>query len=199
IFIVTIFCVLFHAAITGHKEIYYFAHLAPWFALSVGIALNDSFRWIQSIEGKKRLKPVLNGVALIAIGAYGFLLIQQYARYYRAVNNPDLVTFNEYKSVLREIVPEGVCPVTKRSPVIWLAFEEYDQCFASIEHRMKKSLDFIGKDFAYITPNETIFATDGEEKGMHFLGELKNTAYDCNFRIFYTGTNPQYLALTPKY
>lgn len=200
IFIVTIFCALFHTIITGHKEIYYFAHLAPWYALSVAIMLNDGYRCLQNLQttGKGKLALQVSGVA--ALSVYSFLFVQQNARYYQAYRNPNLATFNEFKTALRDIVPEGVCPVAKRSPVIWLAFEGDDLCFASIERRMKKAVDIWGKDYAFITPKKDFgeMETDTGETGMRLLGVMANTAYDCDFLIYYTGTDSRYMSLAPK-
>jgi 4-amino-4-deoxy-L-arabinose transferase-like glycosyltransferase len=198
IFIITIFCALFHTIITGHKEIYYFAHLAPWYALSVAIMLNDGYRWLHNQETTANRKLALRITSLAILLVYGFLLVQQNVRYYQAYNNPHLATFDEFKIVLHAIVPEGVCPVAKRSPVIWLAFEEDDLCFASIEGRMKKANDIRSKEYVFITPKKNVTDVDIEENSMRLIGVMANTPYNCDFLIYYTGTDSRYTLLEPK-
>jgi 4-amino-4-deoxy-L-arabinose transferase-like glycosyltransferase len=200
--VITVTCVLFHAVIISHKEIYYVAHLVPWFAICVGAMLSD----IVGQTGHIKREPgssgrVIYGAASAALMlgaiAFGYLLVRQNRAYLREVRNPDLASFDEISSVLRTVVPEGVCPVALRTPVIWLAFPGDDRCFATIEPRMKEALDLSGKEYALIRrkgPREELRELD---ESYRLLGDLKDTAYG-NLRVYYTGTNPSLLSLPPR-
>jgi len=197
VLVVTLVVVVFHAVITGHKEIFYMAHLTPWFALCAGIAVNDGLSAAARLSGA-RLRPAVIALGLLLAAVYSYALVSQSVSYYRALRNPDLVSFDEYVSVLHEVIPDGLCPVARRSPVIWLAFPEQDACFATIESRMKDAMEEIfGNDFALVLPerpDKKIIS----RKNYHLLGELRGTAYGLALRIYYTGNDPRYLALAPK-
>jgi len=136
-------------------------------------------------------------VSLLAAAGFGFVLVSQSVSYYKALRGSDFVSFDEYVAALHEIVPEGVCPVTKRSPAIWLAFPESDLCFASIESRMKDDVDLRGQEFALIVPEKSSKRIK-ERKHLHYLGELRDTAYKLALRAYYTGSDPRYLTREPK-
>ncbi len=213
VFIVTLVVVLFHAVIVSHKRIYYFAHLAPWFALCVGILARDGLDWISRLRRKSvpraRLAHRL-AIALVALAVTGFglQLARQYRDYSINVRNPDLATFEEFTSVIRAIVPDGLCPVAVKNPGVWLAFPETDRCFATIEGRMKEDLDFDGRDYVLVTRPNFSLGRDAKREGAksesddslrdyHLLGEMRETPYG-SLLIYYTGKDPRYLALEPK-
>lgn len=194
--VVTLVTALFHAAVTGHKEIYYMAHLVPWFALAAAVMLGDA----QDMIGGLRRKPwpqahlIYNAalvVTLVAVLTYGVMLVRQYSKYYQGLRNPGLVTFDEYETTLRELIPDALCPVVRKiSPAVWLAFPEKDGCFADIENRMRKAVDIDGKDYALLTPDS--------RPEYHLLGELTDTAYGPVIRVYYTGTDARFTALPPR-
>jgi hypothetical protein len=138
---------------------------------------------------------------VIAVIAFALQLARQNRRYVREVRNPDLASFEELTGVLRSVVPDEVCPVAIKSPVLWLAFPEYDRCFATIEERMADNVDIDGKNYAVLMPaayhKNRLLETRELDAKYHFLGELKDTPYGA-IRVYYTGTNPNYLALQPK-
>jgi hypothetical protein len=182
------------------------AHLAPWFALCAGIMLNDAFGLIGRIRDlrwprARLLHKAAVAVVALAIAAFGLQLARQNRRYLREVRNPDLASFEDVKFALRSVVPDGVCPVAMKAPVLWLAFPEYDECFATIEKRMMKNLDIDGNDYAVLMPSahneKRRPATRDLDAKYHLLAELKNTPYGT-IRVYYTGTNPDYLARQPK-
>jgi 4-amino-4-deoxy-L-arabinose transferase-like glycosyltransferase len=209
VFIVTLVVVLFHAVIVSHKRIYYFAHLAPWFALCVGILAGDGLDWISRLRLKamphaKLAYGVAIALAALAVTGYGIQLVSQYRDYLTRVRNPDLASFEEFTTVIRSIVPDELCPVAVKNPSVWLAFPEMDRCFATIEGRMKEDLDIDGKDYALVTrPNFPLDrdAKQGPDEGRprdyHLLGEMRETPYG-SLLIYYTGKDPRYLALEPK-
>jgi 4-amino-4-deoxy-L-arabinose transferase-like glycosyltransferase len=206
IFLVTAIAALFHALITSHKDIYYMAHLAPWFALCVGIMLNDAFGLVERLKDlrwprARLLHKAAVAVTALAILAFGLQLARQNRRYLREVLSPDLASFGEIRGVLRSVVPEGVCPVAMKAPVLWLAFPEYDYCFATIEKRMMKNVDIDGKDYAVLMPSafhkKRLPATRELDSKYHLLAELRDTPYGA-IRVYYTGANPDYLARQPK-
>ncbi|HVG19593.1 MAG TPA: glycosyltransferase family 39 protein [Blastocatellia bacterium] len=206
VFTVTALAALFHAFITSHKDIYYMAHLAPWFALCVGVMLNDAYGLMARLPGlrwpRARLLHKFAVAALaLAVVAFGLQLARQNRRYLREVRNPDLASFEEIKGVLRGIVPDGVCPVAMKAPVLWLAFPEYDYCFATIEKRMMKNVDIDGKEYAVMMPSayhkNRLPGTRELDAKYHLLGELKDTPYGA-IRVYYTGANPDYLARQPE-
>jgi hypothetical protein len=99
--------------------------------------------------------------------------------------------------VLRSIVPEGLCPSSFLQPVVWLAFPESDQCYSTIEGRMMDAVDIAGKDYALIVPTKQSAPWMRNPEGTyHLIGAMDNTPYG-NFRIYYTGIDPRYLALKP--
>lgn len=218
VFIVTLVVVFFHAVIVSHKRIYYFAHLAPWFALCVGILARDGLDWISRLRretlpreqlARARLAHRL-AVAFVAIAVTGFglQLARQYRDYSIKVSNPDLASFEEFSGVIRTIVPDELCPVAVKNPSVWLAFPETDRCFATIEGRMKEDLDIDGSDYAIVTrPNFSLgrdakresAKSEGEDslRDYHLLGEMRETPYG-SLLIYYTGKDPRYLALEPK-
>lgn len=214
VFIVTLVVVLFHAVIVSHKRIYYFAHLAPWFALCVGILARDGFDVVSrfgrdAVPRAKLVHKVAIALVALAVTAYGFQLASQYRDYLTRVRNPDLASFEEFTTVIRSIVPDELCPVAVKNPSVWLAFPERDDCFATIEGRMREDLDIDGKDYALVTrPNFALERTSRREgsrvssddarlEDYHLLGEMKETPYG-NLLIYYTGNDPRYLTLAPK-
>ena len=209
VFVVLVAVVLFHAIIISHKRIYYMAHLAPWFAIGVGILLRDLTgrvsAWRTMSWPRARLAH-RTGIAVIAVAvmAYGGLVIRQSARFVQEVRDPQLATFDEFAATLKEIIPEGLCPVAVKNPTVWLAFPESDRCFATIENRMKAALDLDGNVYALVTrPN--VSARNAERGGAlemadekyHLLGEMRDTVYGT-LLIYYTGRDPRILALAPK-
>jgi 4-amino-4-deoxy-L-arabinose transferase-like glycosyltransferase len=209
VFIVLLTVVLFHAIIVSHKRIYYFAHLAPWFAIAVGVLLRDVTdrlsAWRTADWPRARLAHRL-GVALaaIAVTVYGGLLVRQAVRFVKEVRNPQLATFDEFAATLKEIIPDGLCPVAVKNPSVWLAFPESDGCFATIENRMKEALDLDGHEYALITrPNVAARTTEHAsslelaDAKFHLLGEMRETPYGT-LLIYYTGRDPRILALAPR-
>ncbi|HJQ26996.1 MAG TPA: glycosyltransferase family 39 protein [Blastocatellia bacterium] len=209
VFVALVAVVLFHAVIVSHKRIYYMAHLAPWFAISVGILLRDLTKrvseWRTSTWPRARLAHRFGAaVIVVAVMAYGGLVMWQAARFVQEVRDPQLATFDEFAATLQEIIPEGLCPVAVKNPAVWLAFPESDRCFATIENRMKEALDLDGNEYALITrPNVVARAADrassiemADEK-YHLLGEMQETPYGT-LLIYYTGHDPRILALAPK-
>ncbi|HJZ67572.1 MAG TPA: glycosyltransferase family 39 protein [Blastocatellia bacterium] len=211
VFVVTTVVVLFHALIVSHKRIYYLAHLAPWFALCVGVMLRDGLDQISRLRRSSWPRAQLAWrVAMIfvtiAAGAYLVQLSRQGREFVLMVLNPNLASFEEFTTVIRSIVPEGLCPVALKSPSVWLAFPESDRCFATIESRMRNAVDIEGKDYALVTrfnavPEQAQRIDSGEESSerYHLLGEMRDTPYG-NLLIYYTGRDPRYLAFpTERY
>jgi 4-amino-4-deoxy-L-arabinose transferase-like glycosyltransferase len=199
--IVTLFAIIFHAVIVSHKEIYYIAHLAPWFALCVGVMLIDG------LDGLRRIKlplwlPAPRRVAIIVVAlamvAFGFQLVREYRGYVRVLRDPEQASFEDFKSVLRRVVPDGVCPVAMKAPVMWLAFPETDRCFATIEKRMLENIDIAGNEYAVLLPADShknrIEAAKELNANYPLLAELHDTPYG-DVRVYYTGTNSQWRAL----
>lgn len=203
--VVTIVTVLFHALIVSHKRMFYLAHIVPWFALAVGVMLRDGLNLIRRISASERPRVRLAyraAVVVAAMAAIGFasLLVTQARRYLAEVRNPNLASFAEFTSAIRDIVPEDLCPVAIKNPSIWLAFQGKDTCFATIESRTRERAyaDIDGKDYALVTrPNALPERPDNTAAGYHLLGEMWNTPYG-NLLIYYTGTDPRYLALASK-
>jgi 4-amino-4-deoxy-L-arabinose transferase-like glycosyltransferase len=209
VFVVLLVVVLFHAIIVSHKRIYYLAHLAPWFAIAVGILLGDAIARIRAWRTDRAPRAQLAyrlGTAFITVAliVYAGLLVRQATRFVREVRNPQLATFDELELALREIIPAGLCPVAVKNPSVWLAFPESDRCFATIENRMKEALDLDGNEYALVTrPNVTARGSEransiemADEK-YHLLGEIRDTAYGT-LLIYYTGRDPRILALASK-
>ena len=146
--------------------------------------------------------PHRAGVAAVVLGAVGFasLLVVQSRMYLAAVRKPNLASFAEFTAAIREIIPDGLCPVAVKNPSVWLAFPEKDRCFATIENRFRQEAyaDIDGKEYALVTrPNalpDRLFDGGG---GYHLLGEMKNTPYG-NLLIYYSGSDPRYLEMKPK-
>jgi len=210
VFVVTAIVVLFHALVVSHKRIYYMAHLAPWFAICVGIALRDGLVRISRFRDETWPRPKLahRGAVVLVVAAvvgFGLQLARQEKYFVERVRNPELASFEEFTTVIRSIVPDGVCPVAIKNPAVWLAFPEDDRCFATIESRMRNALDLDGKDYALVTrlnalPERVNSDFDSDEErsdGYHLLGEMRNTPYG-NLVIYYTGADPRYLALSPR-
>ena len=202
VLIVTLVVILFHAMIVGHKRIYYLAHLAPWFALSVGVMLRDGlsrvqrFRLAERPRAKLAHRAAVLVISLLVMG-YTYQLAKQDIRYVIQVRNPNLASFDEFATVLRSTVPQGLCPVAVQNPSMWLAFPESDRCFATLEKRMVDNVDIDGKDYALIKRARYGFEAAEAAEDYHLLGALSNTPYG-NLLVYYTGTDPHYLSLAPK-
>lgn len=197
ILVVTAAAMLFHALIVSQKRVFYLAHIVPWFALSVGVLLRDTLDRIQRLRGASWPRARLAGNAamfVFLLGALGYTiqLATQSRRYLAEVRNPDLASFDEFTSVIRGIVPDGLCPVAVKNPSVWLAFPEKDDCFASIENRMRGAVDISGKDYALVTRLNA-----RPEVDYHLLGEMQDTPYG-NLMIYYTGSERRYIELAPK-
>lgn len=204
VLVVTLIAMLFLAIATGRRRKYaiYMAYLTPWFALCVGILLRDGVERMGRLRSKPwRFAELSRKAALIAVAlagvAYGALLVRQNVRFIREVTNPHVASFEEFARVLRSIVPESVCPASIERPVMWLAFPEFDRCYASIERRMADNVDIDGKDYALIlsTRKNPVYIKDPDEN-YTLLGKMENTPYG-DMRVYYTGTDPRYRSLAP--
>jgi 4-amino-4-deoxy-L-arabinose transferase-like glycosyltransferase len=199
--IVTAVMLLFFANI-AHKSGYYNAHLVTWFGLCVGVLLVDGLTLIQRLRSNhpRTMLTYRTAVAVAVLGSVVFcvLLARQHVRYIREVRNPELATFEEFRNVLRNIVPDEVCPVAVKAPPIWLAFPEKDRCFANIERRMAEAVDIDGKDYAlFVRPKTPDFWGRDLDQDPGLLGELTDTPYG-NFLVYYTGVDVRYLGAQPK-
>jgi 4-amino-4-deoxy-L-arabinose transferase-like glycosyltransferase len=207
VLLITLVVVLFHALIVSHKRIYYLAHLAPWFALCVGVMLRDGLDQLSRLRRASRPRAKLAWrVAMIlvalAAGAYFLQLARQGREYVSMVRSPNLASFEEFTIAIRSVIPEGLCPVAVKNPSVWLAFPESDRCFATIESRMRDALDIDGKDYALVTrfnaiPEQAQRKIDAGEVSIeryHLLGEMEETPYG-NLLIYYTGKDRRYQAL----
>jgi 4-amino-4-deoxy-L-arabinose transferase-like glycosyltransferase len=207
VLIVTVVAVLFFGLITGRKAIYYMAHLAPWFALAVGILARDGLELIKHLPEMKikqwqvpRLaRTIAMAGVVIAVLGFSTQAVRQTRQYLNAVRNPEASSFAEFKTTLRSLVPAGVCPVAVREPVLWLAFPEQDLCFANIQDRMKEAVDIDGNEYAMVVAphqaEEWVAAIATTHH--HLLGELFDTPYG-SYQVYYTGTDPRWLALAPR-
>ncbi len=203
--VVTVVTVLFHALIVSHKRMFYLAHIVPWFALAVGVMLRDGLDRIAGLRAAQWPLARLAHRAAVIVGvvaaiAFASLLVAQGRRYLAEVRNPNLASFAEFTGAIRDIVPEGLCPVAIKNPSVWLAFPEKDSSFATIENRFKEEAyaDIDGKDYALVTrPNALPERVGDSAVGYHLLGEMWNTPYG-NLLIYYTGADPRYLAIKPK-
>ncbi|HKQ05563.1 MAG TPA: glycosyltransferase family 39 protein [Blastocatellia bacterium] len=205
VLIVTVLAMLFIALVTGAKRKYviYMPYLTPWFGLCVGILLRDGWsrirqwQFAEAATTKTAQRLATIGLVLV-VSVYGLLLVRQEAKFVAGVRNPNLASFDEMRLALRDVVPEGVCPVSVMYPVMWLAFPEADRCYASMERRMADLIDIDGKDYALILPADQhpVWLKDADEN-YHLLGEIQNTPYG-DFRIYYTGTEARYRELAPK-
>lgn len=206
ILVVSIVAISFFTIVPSQKAVYYMAHLAPWFAISAGILLRDALQWIVRLIDAQTLDARLSryarvavfGAVVVSIGLFGYLALRQSKKYLRNVRDPDVATFEEFRAAIRSLVPEGVCPVVIREPVLWLAFPEYDRCFANIEKRMKKGVDLDAREYALIVqPRRAEHWIDQAARTHHhLLGEVRNSVYG-NFQVYYTGTDPRWLDLSP--
>ncbi|HKA21101.1 MAG TPA: glycosyltransferase family 39 protein [Blastocatellia bacterium] len=200
--IVTALMMLFFANV-AHKLGYYNAHLVTWFGLCVGSMLSDFMSFIWRLPPKPWPSPRLIhatalAVSVLAVVVYGLLLVRQDWRYLRELRNPDLASFEELKAALNSIVPDDVCPVAVKAPVIWLAFPEKDQCFATIERRMNETVDIEGKDYALLVrPKSPDYWARALGRQHNLLGELSNTPYG-NFLVYYTGIDQRYVEREPR-
>jgi hypothetical protein len=204
VLVVTLIAMLFLAIATGRrrKDAIYMAYLTPWFALCVGILVRDGVERVGRLRSKPwrfadlSRKAALSAAVLAGV-AYGALLVRQNLRFIREVTNPHVASFEEFAGVLRSIVPESVCPVSIERPVIWLAFPEFDRCYASIERRMTDKVDIDGKEYALVlsTRKNPIYIKDPDEN-YTLLGKMANTPYG-DMRVYYTGTDPRYRSLAP--
>jgi hypothetical protein len=201
--VVTVAMLLFFANI-AHKAGYYNAHLVTWFGLCVGVMLSDGLSLIARLHAKQsdnaRLihRAAIAAVAVVVV-AYGALLVRQQASYIKEVRNPALASFQEMKSVLRNIVPDDLCPVAVKTPVMWLAFPEKDRCFANIDRRMAAAADIDGKDYALIVrPKSPDYWARDLDQQHPLLGELTDTPYG-NFLVYYTGDDVRYVTKPKRY
>jgi hypothetical protein len=184
---------------------FYLAHIVPWFALAVGLMLRDGMDRIARLRTSRwphaRLAYRAAVIVVILAGVgYASQLVVQSRRYLAEVRNPNLASFAEFTTAIREIVPEGLCPVAVKNPSVWLAFPDKDSCFATIENRFKEAAyaDIDGKDYALVTRLNALPERAGNAAvDYHLLGEMWNTPYG-NLLIYYTGTDPHYLVIKPK-
>jgi len=200
VLLVTILVTLFHALIVSQKRIFYFAHLAPWFALCVAVMLRDGLNQLSRLRKTSSNFAYRAAVAAFVVAAlfYVSCLVRQNFLFVRNVRNPDLASFAEFTTVIRNIIPDDLCPVAVQNPSMWLAFQEKDRCFAQLERRMEDVIDIDGKDYALIKRNKRGGdAPETSEEGYHLLGEMSNTQYG-NIVVYYTGRDSRFLTLEPK-
>jgi 4-amino-4-deoxy-L-arabinose transferase-like glycosyltransferase len=203
---VSVTAILFFSVITSQKAIYYMAHLAPWFALMTGVLISDSLGLLERLRTARfeRWKPpklahtaVIVLLAALAL-AFGYQIYKQNKRYLRVVRNPEIASFEEFKTAIRSLVPDGVCPVVVRDPVIWLAFPEHDLCFANIQERTKKAADIDGNEYALIVSPALSrrWLKAIARNNHHLLGEILDSPYG-SYEVYYTGVDPRWIALAP--
>lgn len=204
--IVTLMVVGFFALVTSQKAVYYVAHLTPWFGLVVGLMIRDALDWISRLRTAEwngwRLPKIaylaaLAGVLIIGL-TFSYHAARLSKRYLRNVRNPEAARFDEFKSVIRSIIPESVCPVEVKDPVMWLAFVDQHLCFGYIEERMLDNLNLDGKEYAMIVaPEKSSYWVEALAANHHYLlGELSNTPYG-DLEVYYTGTDPRWLSAVP--
>jgi len=202
--ILTLICVVFHAAVVSHKNVYYMAHLAPWFALCAGAGVAAMFDWTWAQVSDRQIRAATR-VALTAtvlvIALFIVEVFTQGVRYFRAVGDFDFPSFDLVRSALREAVPDGLCPVAIKAPVFWLAFPEQDRCFASIEPRMN-SVDLEGQEYAVlaqvVNKPKRLHRMEELEATYPLISELRYTPYG-DIRVYYTGTNANLVKRPPAH
>jgi len=207
VLVVTAIAVGFLAVIAGQKSIYYMAHLAPWFALCASVLVADTLNVIRPGHATgvglwKLPKFAFNAAAgLLIVAALGaaWLGFKQTRNYLHAVKSANGAAFDDFKTAIRSFVPEGVCPIAVREPVLWLAFPEHDLCFASIQKRTRKAADIDGKEFVMIVAkqNAQYWVEEIAKTNHHFLGSMIGTPYG-SYEMYYTGTDPRWQALEPR-
>jgi 4-amino-4-deoxy-L-arabinose transferase-like glycosyltransferase len=203
--VVALVAILFFAFISSprRKSLLYMVHLSSWFALCSGVFGRDVLERFGRLryDSRKRSRLLYKAVlALLSLGVIGYALmfVRQNRTFIRQVRNPDLATFDDFAVTLRRIIPKGVCPLSVTRPAIWLVFPEQDRCYATIEGRMEYRNDLDVHEYALLVPSHKADAWLGDSAGkFHLLGEMENTPYG-DIEIYYTGTNPQYLALAPQ-
>jgi len=202
ILLATVVVIVFHAVLSGNKDIYYIAHLAPWFALCVGVMVRDGIAGLGRLRQSSRswAKPAyVCALVLLTMccTGYGYEFAKENRRYLREVRNPELASFEEIKDALLSVVPEKLCPVAFKMPNMWLAFPDTESCFATIEPRMMDALDIDGNDYALILHRKHVatWPVNLDER-YHLIGELRETAYS-DLLIYYTGADPQLRAAAP--
>jgi len=202
----TLIIVLFFAIVTQRKVTQYVIHLAPWFALCVGIVVSDLREALRRIKVRPErwARPLYIGsisTAALLILIYATALYRQDRRYLVQIRNPELSTFNEVKAALKTIVPDELCPVSIGSAYTWLAFPEKDQCyFAYMEAPLDEPLNLDGKDYALIVRPRFLQRAKSLTGGVgryYLLGRVENTAYG-SFDIYYTGSDPRLLSRQRK-
>ena len=204
--VVTVAAVSFFAIVAGQKETYYMVHLTSWFALSVGVLLADGFDYVKRLGEMKSKGSMLTryvyratiAAIIIVAGALSIQVLRQNRRYIRNVVDPNVTVFEEFKTAISSLVPEGVCPVVVREPTMWLAFPEHDRCFANIDKRMRKQVNLNGEEYALIVrPGgaENWLARISPDH-QHLLGGVRDSPLG-NFDVYYLGTDPRLLALEP--
>src|SRR5262249_31347908 len=152
--LVTVVAALFVAFIL-HKAGYYNIHLITWFSLCVGILLSDTFDSILQLAGsagphRAAARTFTACLIGLLITSYGYFLGRQYRVYLAETENPEYARSTEINGVFASVVPAGLCPVAVMAPVLWLAFQDFDQCFATIERRMAGQVRIDGRDYALI-------------------------------------------------
>jgi 4-amino-4-deoxy-L-arabinose transferase-like glycosyltransferase len=216
ILLVTLLLMAFLTLLGGNKDIYYIAHLAPWFAICVGVMLDDGWDYIVKYKREhlaanraKAFSRALVGVGLVISLFFSFLFLKQYWRYFKGVRDAYTIPldgelryptnpFYEVQQKLRQVIPGDLCTVAMKAPVVWLMFTERSDCFATIEERTKAAFETDPGDYALIMLDANQRArsrwTEEFDKKYHLLGELTNTVYG-DIRIYYTGKNENYLRL----
>lgn len=209
ILLVTLVVMIFLAVLGGNKDIYYIAHLAPWFAICVGVLLRDGLQAILNFKREQQGRKLLGqygyqiGTACVLSVCllFGYQFLKQQRRYLREVRNPELASFAEIKDALQDIVANALCPVAMKAPEMWLAFPERDYCFATIEERTKQKFEEDPQPYALIMANASQRArsrwTKEFDEKYHLLGELKDTAYG-DIKVYYTGKDERFLQIAPK-
>jgi hypothetical protein len=204
VFVATFVVALVIAIATQRKITQYVVHLAPWFALCVGMTLTDLFAFLRQLRERRQRRArsvsfAAVGIVVVLVAAYCHALIKQNRRYLELVRDPDRATYEPFKAALRSIIPGDVCPVSVAAAYVWLAFPEDDQCyFAQMEARLDEPMALEGKEYALIVPprfeGRLRKLTGAGFERFHLIGELKKTQYGT-LNIYYTGSDRRYLSL----
>lgn len=206
VFLAVVVIVSFFAFVTQRKIIQYIIHISPWLALLVGILIADASVLIRRIaEWRSQYSRPIYVTLLIVLAGGGLwfsaALAKQDRVHLKSLRDPDRASFDEIKSAFRAAVPDELCPVAVGSGVLWLAFPERDECFATIERRMKDSVDIDGKPYALIVQHKRSRKerklVEHLTRNASLIAEVTGTAYG-SFQVYYTGQDGRFSLREPR-
>ncbi|MEW6731688.1 MAG: glycosyltransferase family 39 protein [Acidobacteriota bacterium] len=196
VLIATLWCAFFFASEVSNKTHSYLPHLTTWFALSIGVAIDNLARLI---DRQQRFARLLIMVLSVVAFAYLYYAAVPAIKYYKYVRTLTPIGQEQTEQAFRAIIGPDLVPLG--SPRHWHLFAARDDYRAFSRPLSRRILtgDFGTEQFAMIVNNRekrkflaVAEQVDQPARQFSLLAQLPDTPYGPLW-IYYIGNDLQYL------